>query len=89
MRAMAMRAGEEAARALFDPGRMEVELMRDLPAALRALAASIEGGQIQGAVWGVMAAAGRGEDVELRVTLALSAPVWTDVQVASLEAVSG
>lgn len=84
-----LRGGEaESALAIFDPGRLQAELDRDLPGALRALADAIEtkdldvrGNRLEG--WGFQADP-RDQRAHFRVTLALAVPVRKVLAVGDL-----
>lgn len=70
----------EAYVALFDPDHMETEMRRDLPSGLRLLADAIEMGRMTGNVMSFVPAGGRDDQIHIRVSLALAAPVFQKVK---------
>jgi hypothetical protein len=78
-------------RAVFDPDRLQVELERNLPAALRGLAAAIETGQMSGKLSGFtpygFAVDRHDERVHLIVKLHLAAEIRKQLSVDAVHEV--
>lgn len=90
-RAMAAQASVvvDVGLGFFDPDRLEEQLSRDLPNTLRALAAGIDAGVIEGRLMNWSAGGGADDRVHMRVTLGLAASVRQSLPVEGLEAVEG